>query len=92
MQNFGATNKEHYGMLWCFQEWPITSQDYKQIIRQDIVAYCWLFFFCPLQHYPNFVIRCVGNKIRIVKSCTLRRLRKKIVREHSRQNPFSLFY
>ena len=23
MQNFGATNKEHYGMLWYFQEWPI---------------------------------------------------------------------
>ena len=22
MQNFGATNKEHYGMLWYFQEWP----------------------------------------------------------------------
>ena len=35
-------------------------------------------------------IRCVGNKIHIVKSCTLRRLRN--VREHSRQNPSSLLY
>ena len=23
MQNFGATNKEHYGMLWYFLEWSI---------------------------------------------------------------------
>ena len=22
MQNFGVTNKEHYGMLWYFLEWP----------------------------------------------------------------------
>ena len=24
MQNFGVTNKEHYGMLWYFLEWAIT--------------------------------------------------------------------
>ena len=24
MQNFGATNKEHYGMFWYFLEWSIT--------------------------------------------------------------------
>ena len=23
MQNFGATNKKHYGMLWYFLEWSI---------------------------------------------------------------------
>ena len=23
MQNFGVTNKEHYGMLWYFLEWSI---------------------------------------------------------------------
>ena len=23
MQNFGATMKKHYGMLWYFLEWPI---------------------------------------------------------------------
>ena len=23
MQNFGATNKDHYGMLWYFLEWSI---------------------------------------------------------------------
>ena len=23
MQNFGVTNKEHYGILWYFLEWPI---------------------------------------------------------------------
>ena len=26
MQNFGMTNKEHYGMLWYFLEWSITLQ------------------------------------------------------------------
>ena len=25
MQNFGVTNKEHYGMLWYFLEWSITD-------------------------------------------------------------------
>ena len=25
MQNFGATNKEYYGMLWYFLEWSICS-------------------------------------------------------------------
>ena len=25
MQNFGATNKEHYGMLWYFLEWSINN-------------------------------------------------------------------
>ena len=51
----------------------------KQIISQDIVSYC---FFRPLlmNHNTTFDIRCVGNKIHIVKSCTLRRLRKMIVR------------
>ena len=23
MQNFGVTNKQYYGMLWCFLEWSI---------------------------------------------------------------------
>ena len=26
MQNFGVTNKEHYGMLWYFLEWSIKMQ------------------------------------------------------------------
>ena len=25
MQNFGATIKKHYGMLWYFLEWPILN-------------------------------------------------------------------
>ena len=25
MQNFGVTNKEHYGMLWYFLEWSIIA-------------------------------------------------------------------
>ena len=26
MQNFGVTNKEHFGMLWYFLEWSILKQ------------------------------------------------------------------
>ena len=26
MQNYGVTNKEHYGMLWYFLEWSITAK------------------------------------------------------------------
>ena len=25
MQNFGVTNKEHYGMFWYFLEWSISE-------------------------------------------------------------------
>ena len=25
MQNFGVTNKEHYGMFWYFLEWSISA-------------------------------------------------------------------
>ena len=25
MQNFGVTNKEHYGVLWYFLEWSIAE-------------------------------------------------------------------
>ena len=35
----------------------------------------------------SFDIRCVGNKIHIVKSCTLRRVRKMIVRETQSTKP-----
>ena len=32
MQNFGVTNKEHYGLLWYFLEWLIaTSSGYRFI-------------------------------------------------------------
>ena len=33
MQNFGVTNKEHYGMLWHFLEWSISSNEDFRILR-----------------------------------------------------------
>ena len=27
MQNFGVTNKKHYGMLWYFLEWSIILEE-----------------------------------------------------------------
>ena len=32
IQNFGVTNKEHYGMLWYFLEWSIA----------DLEDKCWI--------------------------------------------------
>ena len=52
MQNFGVTNKEHYGMLWYFMEWSIgktkknknvavlkTFKLYKNILRMVETAF-----------------------------------------------------
>ena len=47
----------------------------KQIISQDVVSYCFFFAHC-LTITLSFDILCRGNKIHIVKSCTLRRVRK----------------
>ena len=33
MQYFGLTNKEHYGMLWCFLEWPIAKMAFEASLK-----------------------------------------------------------
>ena len=38
MQNFGVTNKEHYGMLWYFLEWSIQSWPY---FWHVVSPFCW---------------------------------------------------
>ena len=44
MQNFGVTNKEHYGKLWYFLEWSIMSyyvlENFKQ--KNFKVLLTWL--------------------------------------------------
>ena len=37
MQNFGATIKKHYGMLWYFLEWPIATRDQKSFLKGENV-------------------------------------------------------
>ena len=37
MQNFGATIKKHYGMLWYFLEWPIVSPRNFEVQVEDII-------------------------------------------------------
>ena len=44
MQNFGVTNKEHYGMLWYFLEWSI-----------HCFLYLSLAFFYELCNFPQIV-------------------------------------
>ena len=39
MQNFGVSNKEHYGMLWYFKEWSIGT-----VVRHDILSSHLLFY------------------------------------------------
>ena len=41
MQNFGVTNKEHYGMLWYFKEWSIGTET---LVRHDILSFHLLFY------------------------------------------------
>ena len=41
MQNFGVTNKEHYGMLWYFKEWAIGTET---LVRHDILSSHLLFY------------------------------------------------
>ena len=36
MQNFGATNKEHYGMLWYFLEWSIVYSYFEKGSRKNL--------------------------------------------------------
>ena len=33
MQNFGVTNKDHYGMLWHFLEWSITYASFGTVLN-----------------------------------------------------------
>ena len=50
MQNFGVTNKEHYGMLWYFLEWSIVyavrigSLSFVKGCDQIIFYICYPFF------------------------------------------------
>ena len=38
MQNFGVTNKEHYGMLWYFLEWSILTL---YVCRYQLLGSLW---------------------------------------------------
>ena len=36
MQNFGVTNKEHYGMLWHFLEWSINCWLHTRALKYNL--------------------------------------------------------
>ena len=36
MQNFGVTNKEHYGVLWYFREWSIKDVKEKKLLYYHV--------------------------------------------------------
>ena len=45
MQNFGVTNKEHYGTLWYFLEWLIRIHSEKEMyIITDLTVACQYFY------------------------------------------------
>ena len=39
MQNFGLTNKEHYGMLWYFLEWSMAMFHWMESHFHDWIDY-----------------------------------------------------
>ena len=60
MQNFGMTNKEYYGMLWYFLEWPIECR---------LALFCEIlakFFFMESKIQQIFAVesRILGFRIR----------------------------
>ena len=57
MQNFGVTNKEHYGMLWYFLEWSI-----KQVasnIHVHVISFTNL----------NFIVVFLSCKALLISEC-----------------------
>ena len=36
MQNFGVTNKEHYGMLWYFLEWSNMARSFEAVCAMQL--------------------------------------------------------
>ena len=50
MQNFWATNKEHYGMLWYFLEWLIHSDENLATINMPQNQF---FYILPVTLFHN---------------------------------------
>ena len=62
MQNFGATIKKHYGMLWYFLEWPIFERGAKQ--RSDLNNNFWLDFLTARAHVLRKNKGCLPRTLR----------------------------
>ena len=55
MQNFGVTNKEHYGMLWYFLEWSIVSDARQPEVRPFAFKYALALpkLYCSVSSFKN---------------------------------------
>ena len=67
MQNFGVTNKEHYGMLWYFLEWSIAFPDTYLLNSGLAIGYCYPTFeqqgpgdLWESENLTKFVSTCVS--------------------------------
>ena len=49
MQNFGVTNKEHYGMLWYFLEWSNMARSFETVCACSFIFRTGLSWRKPLQ-------------------------------------------
>ena len=72
MQNFGATIKKHYGMLWYFLEWPILCE-MREILVLTFCARSLAIAFRSNAHklktkkkYLVLILHCFGLKIKIL--------------------------
>ena len=75
MQNFGVTNKEHYGMLWYFLEWSIVAKLRHSIplrpllnIYQALINPYLYYGICAWGSAPKTYL----NKILLIKKRALR--------------------
>ena len=66
MQNFGLSNKEHYGLLWYFLEWSIST-----LFTSFTALVSFIIAFQEKSHQLNDVLNKVINVIIIIKYLSL---------------------
>ena len=73
MQNVGATNKEHYGMLWYFLEWSVVYSYFekcyrKKCARDNPERYCgWFRVHCFSKKFQRMVGEAMATCLRVLQ-------------------------
>ena len=70
MQNFGVTNKEHYGMLWYFLKWSMAHTFFVSICRcnRDFTLESSLFIMMELVYQCTMFLSAHKNTQKSLKS------------------------
>ena len=70
MQNFGVTNKEHYGMLWYFLQWSIH-------VLYTLCGYYAHFSEKKKEKWFNYVVTFFFNATNLGRSDNTKRRKKR---------------